>query len=66
MQKEQNLYERFEEYHEERAYEKAEVLGYLEGIGFEVCGVYDGYTNEKATEQTERYFYVARKKTKIK
>ncbi len=62
MQTEEGLYERFEECHEERAYEKAEVLRYLEGVGFEICGVYDGYTKGEAKEETKRYFYVVRKR----
>lgn len=58
-------YERVEEYHYERAYTLDEVKAYLEECNMELLGVYDGYGNLPPTDQTQRYFFVAKLKEAV-
>lgn len=61
-QENKETYERVEEYHYERAYSLEEVQDCLEKNGFELLNVYDGYSFERAKEDSQRYFFVAQLK----
>ena len=60
--KEGDMYTRFEEIHEERAYKEEEIEEALHKIGFEVLEKNDGYSNKFVLEDTERIVYIVRKK----
>lgn len=55
------LYERFNEVHQERAYREEEIEKILKKVGFNVKGKYNGYTQEKVTTESERILYVVTK-----
>lgn len=54
-------YDRFEEFHYQRAYDVAEIQEMLDLAGFEVMRVYDSFTDEDAKEDSERIHFAARK-----
>lgn len=56
--KQGNVYERFDEMHTERCYSDGEICRALEQNGFSVKKKCDGFTNKKATTDSERVFYV--------
>lgn len=55
------LYERFEEEHVERAYREKELETILSNCGLEVINKFDGYSNNKVQENSERIVYVVKK-----
>ena len=55
------LYERFEEEHLERAYRQEEIEKYLRLSNLEVINKFDGYTNCKVQDNSERLVYVVKK-----
>lgn len=55
------LYERFEETHEERAYKEEYIEKVLDRIGFTVLEKHDGYTDEDVQDNSERIVYIIRK-----
>ena len=55
------LYERFNEVHQERAYSEVEIEKVLKKVGFNIRGKYNGYTKEKVTTESERILYVVTK-----
>ncbi|WP_352400965.1 class I SAM-dependent methyltransferase [Anaerotignum sp.] len=61
-QKNKETYERVEEYHYERAYSLDEVKTCLDEHGFSLLNIYDGYSFERAKEDSHRYFFVAQLK----
>lgn len=60
---EDGLYERESEHLEERAYAFSEWKAMLQQAGFKILDVFDGYTGQKPTEETERYLFAVRKET---
>ena len=54
-------YKRFDERHVQRAHTKEELTALLEQSGFTVEGVYEAFTRNPASEQSERIQFVARK-----
>ncbi|GFZ30565.1 S-adenosylmethionine-dependent methyltransferase [Clostridium zeae] len=52
------LYERFEEIHEERAYKEDFIESMVKDAGFEIIGKYDGYKNSCIERDSERIVYV--------
>ena len=58
------LYERFFELHQEFSYPLERVLALLEEAGLVLQGVYDGYSLQPATPQSERWLIVARESGK--
>ena len=59
--KRDNLYERFEEEHLEKAYTKEFIENKLEIAGLKVIGKYEGYTEKQVNTNTERIVYVVKK-----
>lgn len=55
------LYQRFEEYQEERAYSVSEIKAAAEEAGLEVVGVFDDRSFNEAAETSERIFFVLKK-----
>ena len=55
------LYQRFDEFHEERFFSKEEIEGALAEAGLKVMNVYDGATFRKTTPKSERWLYVCKK-----
>ena len=55
------LYERFEEEHLERAYKESFIENKLKELDLKVIGKFDGYSNRKVENQTERIMYVVKK-----
>ncbi|MCL2566187.1 MAG: methyltransferase domain-containing protein [Defluviitaleaceae bacterium] len=61
MQTNDNLYERHEELHTQRAYETDDIQKLLKSAGFEVLAIYDALTFHKPHEKSEKIFFVAKK-----
>lgn len=60
------LYERVEEYHTERVFSEKELSDILLRTGFRRVSTFQGYTQEKVTDTTERITFVARKQEELK
>lgn len=56
--KDKNIYRRFNEIHEERAYEQSEIEQIIKSMGFEILLKLDNYKEEKIMDKTERISYV--------
>ena len=64
--KEKNeLYERFEEEHFERAYEESEIEEVLKQVGFTLLGKFDGYNRDEVQQESERILYVVGKNMEV-
>ncbi len=61
VKRENDLYERFEEEHFERAYQEKEIEDILYEIGFNILGYFCGYSDLKPENNSERILYVLRK-----
>lgn len=55
------LYEKFVETHQERAYRQEDALAFLSQTGFEVLGIFHGFSFDPPKPNSRRLFYVARK-----
>ena len=66
LPREDGLYEKSEEVHCQKAYPQEEIETLLREAGMELLAVYDAYTLNPATEDSERLFFVAREKGKKK
>lgn len=60
LPREDGLYEKCEELHCQRGYDEDEVRKLLSEAGMEVLGVYDAYTKNPASAESERLFFIAR------
>ncbi len=60
------LYERFEEYHYEKAYTIDSIKELLLKVNFEICGVYDAFSFNEPQENSERIYFVAKEISKNK
>ena len=58
--KEEEKYTRFEEVHTERVYTENEIENSLRKNGFDILEKLDGFTENKATENSERIMYVCK------
>ncbi|MGL5087541.1 MAG: class I SAM-dependent DNA methyltransferase, partial [Clostridium sp.] len=59
--KKEELYERFEEEHLEKAYTEKFIENSLQKCGLKVLSKYSGYTKEEVTDKSERIMYIVRK-----
>lgn len=59
--KEKELYRRFDESHEERAYTEEAIVKYLKAAGFNILEILDGYSDKNSTINSERILYVVQK-----
>ena len=57
-------FQRFEETHFQRCYELETIQRLLEEAGLEFVGMYDAYTKEPVSEESEKVLFVARECTK--
>ena len=57
-------YDRFEEFHEQRAYSLAEIEELIRESGMESVTMYDAFTHDPATEESERVYVIAREQGK--
>ena len=57
---EDGRYDKFEEFHEQRAYPLALIRETIERSGLEFVTMYDAFTHEPATEDSERVYVIAR------
>lgn len=64
IRSEKDRYQRFQETHFQRCYTQQQLTELLEEAGLEVLSVYDGYTFEKPSEDSERITIAAREKGK--
>lgn len=55
------LYERFEEEHLEKAYKEEFIEEKLKSVGLKIVGKFDGYTEKKVNDKTERIVYIVKK-----
>lgn len=58
---ESGKFEKYEEVHEQRAYQIDDVKNLLCLSGFEVLHIYDAFTHDEPKEDSERVYFVARK-----
>ena len=58
----EDLYERFEEEHIERAYTEGDIEQALEKCDFEIIGKFDGYSSDAVHENSERILYIVKKR----
>lgn len=66
LPREDGLYEKCEEVHCQKAYPQEEIESLIKEAGMDLLAVYDAYTMEPATKDSERMFFVAREKGKNK
>lgn len=59
--KDGELYERFNEVHQERAYKEKEIEDIVKSVGFNIKGKYNGYSDQGVTKDSERIVYVLTK-----
>lgn len=59
--KKDELYERFEEEHYERAYTEEFIENKLRELNLTIIGKFDGYSKKSVTNQTERIVYIVKK-----
>ena len=64
LPREDGLYEKCEELHCQKAYEQSEIEALIAEAGMELVAVYDAYTMNPASEDSERLFFVAKEKGK--
>ncbi len=64
IEKENGLYERFEEYHYEKGYSAEAVSLLLKKAGLNLMGIYDELSFKKPNDKSERIYFVAMEKTK--
>ena len=64
LPREDGLYEKSEEVHCQKAYPQKEIETLIREAGMDLLAVYDAYTLEAPTENSERLFFVAREKGK--
>lgn len=62
FEEDEGAYYRSYESFTERAYDLADIAKWLEDAGFEVIGIFDDMTTEKAHPETERAVFLAKKK----
>lgn len=60
LPREDGLYEKCEELHCQRGYEKAEIEKLLKEAGMEIEGVYEAYTDKPASKDSERLLFIAK------
>lgn len=56
-----DYYERYEEFHEQRAYEIEDVVKALQLANLKVLHVYDAFSRQEINENSERVYFVAKK-----
>lgn len=61
---ENGLYEKFEEFHEERIYHEEEIEKIINSCNLKVIAKFDNYSNKKVVNKTERITYIIRKEVK--
>ena len=61
---EDGRFDRFEEFHEQRAYSLSEIEQLLRESGMEFVAMYDAFTHTPATEECERVYVIAREQGK--
>ena len=66
LPREDGLYEKSEEYHCQKAYPAETVKNLLVKAGLTVLGVFDGYSDAPAKEDSDRLVFIAREKEKRK
>ena len=64
LPREDGLYEKCEELHCQKAYEQSEIEALIAEAGMELVAVYDAYTMNPASKDSERLFFVAKEKGK--
>ena len=64
IQEEDGRYQRFEETHYQRCYDLNRIRVLLEEAGLEFIAMYDAYTKEPVSEESEKVLFVARECTK--
>ena len=66
IRREDGLFERKIEVHEEQGYTTEEVMGFLEAGGMEFVRVFDADTGGEPTDTSEKIFFVARERGKVR
>lgn len=64
IQEEEDLYRKYQETHYQKAYSLDEVRAAVEEVGMELAAVYDAFTRNAPSEDSERVYVIAREKGK--
>lgn len=64
IQEEEDLYRKYQETHYQKAYSLDEVRAAVEETGMELAAVYDAFTRNAPSEDSERVYVIAREKGK--
>lgn len=56
-----NLYERFDETHFEKAYTNSEIIGFISQSNLELVNIFGQLTLKKPTDKSQRNFYICKK-----
>ena len=64
IKEEDGRFQRFEETHFQRCYELETIQRLLEESGLEFVAMYDAYTKEPVSEESEKVLFVAKECTK--
>ncbi|MBQ8184422.1 MAG: methyltransferase domain-containing protein [Lachnospiraceae bacterium] len=64
IEEEEGLYRKYEEVHYQRAYELRRIRELLEEAGMELIAVYEAFTEQMPSEETERVYFLAREQGK--
>lgn len=64
IQEEEDLYRKYQETHYQKAYSLDEVRAAVEEAGMELAAVYDAFTRNAPSEDSERVYVIAREKGK--
>ena len=57
---EDERYEKYEEFHYQRAYEIEEMKEMIQASGLELLAVYDAFTKEAPRPESDRVYFIAR------
>ncbi len=57
---EKNLYRKFEEFHQQRAFHNLELINLLKTAGFNTVESYDGFNFSKPLDNSQRVFFICR------
>ncbi len=64
LQQPDGSYQRFEEIHQQKAFDRGEIRTALESAGLRFNGIWDGYTDEEPHPASERWLFCAEEVTK--
>lgn len=65
IEAQEEIFERFREIHYQKSYDIQEIIDIIEKAGMEYVAVYDAFTHELPTKESERVYFIAREKHQL-